>query len=59
MATRPSSADLEHANTLTMRERIAMILLVMMFKVLKPTGWTHEIDEPMRQIMALLGTEKK
>lgn len=46
--------ELAQANELTTREKIAMTLLVMMFKVLSPTQWSHEIDEPLKEIRALV-----
>jgi len=46
--------ELAQANELTTREKIAMTLLVMMFRVLSPTKWEHKITEPLKQIQALI-----
>ena len=44
---------------LTHREKIALRVLMVMFVVVKPFGWTHEITEQIKELKAVLAEEKK
>jgi len=49
-----SAAELEQANNLTTREKIALLLLLAIFRVLKPTDWAHQMDAQLDQVNDLI-----
>lgn len=39
---------------LTVREKMVIYLLIMLIKVIKPFGWTHEVDNALKEVKDLM-----
>lgn len=35
---------------LSLREKMTIFLMIMLIKVIKPFGWTHEIDKALEEV---------
>ena len=40
----------EEKKPLTVREKMTIYLVIMLIKVIKPFGWTHEIDKALEEV---------
>ena len=40
----------QEVKPLTVREKMTIYLVVMLIKVIKPFGWSHEIDKALEEV---------
>ena len=50
-----TEAKQEQATTpLSVREKMAIYLVIMLLKLVKPFNWTHEIDKALEEVKACM-----
>lgn len=40
----------QQSQPLTIREKMTIYLVIMLIKVIKPFGWTHELDKALESV---------
>lgn len=46
--------ELKQANEFTSREQVALIVLIIILRIVRPTQWSHEIDDEIKSLMAAI-----